>query len=114
MARAAAERPFEGEQADAEQQQQRARPELDGALAPDADLARRSDRDVRQRLETVVAAAESSDKPLRTLRVTTGPEGEAQVDVGALPPGAYRLTGRASIEGRPVTQEETFVVRAGG
>jgi uncharacterized membrane protein len=61
-----------------------------------------------------VTDAESSDKPLRTLRTTTGADGEAQVDVGALPPGAYRLTGRATIEGRPVTQEETFVVRAGG
>jgi uncharacterized membrane protein len=65
-------------------------------------------------VEVGVADAESSDKPLRTLRATTGADGEAQVDVGALPPGAYRLTGRATIEGRVVTQEETFVVRAGG
>ena len=31
-----------------------------------------------------------------------------------LPPGAYRLTGRATIDGRAVTHQETFVVRAGG
>jgi hypothetical protein len=53
-------------------------------------------------------------RPLRSLHVTTDGDGEAQVDVGALPPGAYRLTGRATIEGRVVTQDETFVVRAGG
>jgi uncharacterized membrane protein len=61
-----------------------------------------------------VADAERSDKPLRRLTVTTDGEGEAQVDIGALSPGAYRLAGSATIEGRVVNQEETFVVRAGG
>ncbi len=59
-------------------------------------------------------AAAADVKPLRTLEATTDAEGEAHVDVGVLPPGAYRLTGRATVDGRQVTQEETFVVRASG
>ena len=51
---------------------------------------------------------------MRSLQATTDADGEAHVDVGALPPGAYRLTGRATVDGRAVTHEETFVVRAGG
>ena len=53
-------------------------------------------------------------KPAQALRATTDADGEAHVDVGALPPGAYRLSGRANVDGRSVTHEETFVVRAGG
>ena len=52
--------------------------------------------------------------PAPTLRATTDADGEAHVDVGTLPPGAYRLSGRANIDGRAITHEETFVVRAGG
>ncbi len=53
-------------------------------------------------------------KPLRSLRATTDGDGEAHVDVGTLPPGAYRLRGRATVDGRPVGEEQTFVVRAAG
>jgi hypothetical protein len=60
------------------------------------------------------ADAASDAKPLRSLRATTDAEGEAHVEVGTLPPGAYRLSGRAAIDGRPVTVDQTFVVRAGG
>jgi hypothetical protein len=52
--------------------------------------------------------------PLRSLTGTTNAEGETQIDLGALPPGAYRVAGRATVDGRPVTEEKTFVVRAGG
>jgi uncharacterized membrane protein len=65
-------------------------------------------------VDVVGADGAANAKPLRSLRVTTDGDGEAQLDVGALPPGAYRLTGRATIDGRVVTQDETFVVRAGG
>jgi uncharacterized membrane protein len=79
-------------------------------------------RDVEVPLEVRAAVAssgadakgEKTDKPIRALRAVTDAEGEAHVDVGALPPGAYRLTGRATIDGRAVTEEQTFVVRAGG
>ena len=40
-------------------------------------------------------------EPLRSLHATTDADGEAHVDVGALPPGAYRLTGRATVDGAP-------------
>jgi hypothetical protein len=63
---------------------------------------------------TAESPTTASAKPLRALEATTDAEGEAHVDVGVLPPGAYRLTGQATIDGRAVTQEETFVVRAGG
>jgi hypothetical protein len=61
---------------------------------------------------TYVAPADA--EPARSLHATTDADGEAHVDVGTLPPGAYRLTGRATIDARAVTQDETFVVRAGG
>jgi uncharacterized membrane protein len=63
----------------------------------------------------VTAADAGGDPPsLRTLHATTDAEGEAQIDVGLLPTGAYRIKGRATIDGRPVSEEQTFVVRAGG
>jgi len=65
-------------------------------------------------LEVVAAGSEAGAKPLRGLRATTDGDGETQAEIGVLPPGAYRLTGRATIDGRAVAQDETFVVRAGG
>jgi uncharacterized membrane protein len=59
-----------------------------------------------------VAAGEA--KALRTLKGTTNGDGEAQIDIGALQPGAYRVAGRATVDGRVVTEEKTFVVRAEG
>ena len=54
------------------------------------------------------------DKPLRTLQVTTNKEGEANLEIASLGAGAYRLVGRATVDGRPLTEEETFVVRPEG
>ena len=63
----------------------------------------------------VTAADAGGDPPvLRTLHATTDADGEAQIDVGLLPTGAYRIKGRATVDSRPVTEEQTFVVRAGG
>jgi uncharacterized membrane protein len=76
-------------------------------------------RDVEVPLEVRAAVPSSgadakTERPLRALRAVTDAEGEAHVDIGALPPGAYRLSGRATIDGRAVAEEQTFVVRAGG
>ncbi len=46
--------------------------------------------------------------------MTTDSDGDADVDAGLLPPGAYRMTGHATLNGRAVAQDETFVVRAAG
>jgi len=62
----------------------------------------------------VGADAEEGAKPLRKLEVTTDGEGESRVDLGPLPPGAYKLTARATLDGRPVAESKTFVVRAEG
>jgi uncharacterized membrane protein len=62
----------------------------------------------------IVPADREADKPLRTVGGTTGADGEAHVELGALPPGAYRLTGSATVDGRAVTEDKTFVVRAEG
>jgi len=51
---------------------------------------------------------------MRSLQARTDADGEAHVDIGTLPPGAYRLTGRATVDGRAVTHQEMLVVRAGG
>ena len=53
-------------------------------------------------------------KPLKHLEATTNQDGEAHVDLGTLPPGAYRVTGKATLDGRAVTEDKTFVVRAEG
>jgi uncharacterized membrane protein len=65
-------------------------------------------------LELRGAEGPADAKPLRELSGTTNAEGETQIDLGALPPGAYRVAGRATVDGRPVNEEKTFVVRAEG
>jgi len=70
--------------------------------------------DVEVTLAVVGTAAAVSAEPIRSVRARTDADGEAQVDLGTLPPGAYRLTGHATVDARAVAQEETFVVRAGG
>jgi hypothetical protein len=44
------------------------------------------------------AEAEQTTRPLRAFDVKTDGEGEARVDIGVLPPGAYRLTARATLD----------------
>jgi uncharacterized membrane protein len=65
-------------------------------------------------LSVLPADAAAGSKPLRELAVRTGDDGEAHADVGTLPPGAYRLSGKGTIDGRAVAEQQTFVVRAGG
>ncbi len=66
-------------------------------------------------LELRPATAGDTVVPLRTLKVTTsGDEGEAEVELDALDPGAYRLVGRAVIDGRSVEEQTTFVIRPEG
>ena len=76
----------------------------DYAPAPNVDVT----------LEVTAADAGADPPVLRTLHATTDADGEAQVDVGLLPTGAYRIKGHATVDGRPVSEEQTFVVRAGG
>ena len=52
--------------------------------------------------------------PVRASKVTTGAEGEAQVELSGLEPGAYRLVGRAVLDGRPTEEQTTFVIRPEG
>jgi hypothetical protein len=73
------------------------------AKAPAAVLARARARALAPRMLVIADVHASQGRPA-----------EAHLDVGALPPGAYRLTGKATIDGRVVTEEQTFVVRAGG
>lgn len=65
-------------------------------------------------LDLFPAETAARDKPLRTLNVITNKEGEANFELAGLGPAAYRLVGRATIDGRPLTEEETFVVRPEG
>jgi uncharacterized membrane protein len=55
-----------------------------------------------------------AQKPLRELEVTTNQDGEAHLELPGLGSGAYRLAGRATIAGRDLTEEQTFVVRSEG
>jgi hypothetical protein len=61
-----------------------------------------------------VAPPATPGAPAWAQQVVTDAQGESQADVGALPPGAYHLSGRATLDGRAVSEDKTFVVRAEG
>jgi uncharacterized membrane protein len=68
---------------------------------------------------TVTLAVRPSDAaadapPVRQAAVETGADGEGHVELAALPPGAYRLTASGTLDGRPLTEQRTFVVRSEG
>jgi uncharacterized membrane protein len=65
-------------------------------------------------LDLFPAESASRDKPLRTLEVTTNKEGEANLELAGLSAAAYRLVARATVDGRPLGEEETFDVRPEG
>lgn len=65
-------------------------------------------------LDLRAAEASETSPPLRSMKVTTGGDGEAQLALGDLDPGAYRLQGRAEIEGRTVREQVAFVIRPEG
>jgi hypothetical protein len=46
--------------------------------------------------------------------VTTGDDGEAHAELAGLAAGAYRLLGRATLDGRAVEEQATFVLRPEG
>jgi hypothetical protein len=70
--------------------------------------------DVAVTVDLFPAESASRDKPLRTLPVTTNKDGEAHLELGGIAAGAYRLVGHASIDGRRLSDEQTFVVRPEG
>ncbi|HEY2899082.1 MAG TPA: glutamine amidotransferase, partial [Polyangia bacterium] len=80
------------------------------AMHPDYSPARNVDVTLAVR----AANGEPDGKPLRQSNGTTNQDGEAHIDLGPLPPGAYRLIGNATLDGRAATEEKTFVVRAEG
>ncbi|HET6148747.1 MAG TPA: glutamine amidotransferase [Polyangia bacterium] len=80
------------------------------AMHPDYSPAREVDVVV----EVSATDSDPQAKPLKHLPTTTNQDGEAHVDLGALAPGAYRVVGRATLDGRAVTEDKTFVVRAEG
>jgi uncharacterized membrane protein len=65
-------------------------------------------------LDLFSAEAAATAKAVRTLPITTNREGEANLELAGLAPGAYRLVGRATIDSRPLTEEQTFVIRPEG
>ena len=65
-------------------------------------------------VEVKATDSDPQAKPLKHLETTTNQDGEAHVDLGLLAPGAYRVVGRATLDGRAVTEDRTFVVRAEG
>lgn len=65
-------------------------------------------------LEVRAGDATAGDRPVRALEVTTGADGEGHLELESLDAGAYRLAGKATLDGRAVTAETTFVVRPEG
>jgi uncharacterized membrane protein len=60
------------------------------------------------------AVGEDGGKPQKTFEVTTNKDGEAHLELPALAAGVYRLTGRAIIDGRNLSEEQTFVIKPEG
>jgi hypothetical protein len=77
-----------------------------------ADYTAAADTDVKVTLFPAEVAAR--DQPLRTMNVVANKEGEAHLELGGLGAGAYRLVAQATIDGRPLGDEQTFVVRPEG
>jgi len=65
-------------------------------------------------IELRPAEASGDAASLRSLRVTTGNDGEAQGELDGLDPGAYRLVGRALLDGRATEEQTTFVIHREG
>ncbi len=80
------------------------------AMHPDYSPADRVDVTV----DVATSDGDPQAKPLKHLEATTNQDGEAHVDLGTLAAGAYRVIGRATLDGRAVTEDKTFVVRAEG
>lgn len=51
---------------------------------------------------------------IEATKLTTGDDGTATHELGGLPPGVYRVEGRARIAGRQVDATDIFLVREGG
>jgi uncharacterized membrane protein len=61
--------------------------------------------------------AGESDTPAEAqkgLKVVTNKDGEAHLELPGLGSGAYRLVAKGTIDGRPLTEEQTFVIRPEG
>jgi len=54
------------------------------------------------------------ERPVQTNEVKTASDGQARVEFKNLPPGAYRLRGRAAIDGRHLEEDKALIVRAEG
>jgi uncharacterized membrane protein len=79
-----------------------------------ADYTPAGGTDVALELVPANEAESAGRKPLRELKVTTNKEGEANFELASLPAGAYRLAASAVLAGRPLTEEQTLVVRPEG
>jgi len=51
---------------------------------------------------------------VQAAKLTVGDDGTATHELGGLPPGVYRVEGRAQIAGRQVDASDIFLVREGG
>jgi hypothetical protein len=65
-------------------------------------------------IDLLPAEAAEGAPSLRSLRVTTGNDGEAHGELDGLDPGAYRLVGKAELDGRATQEQTTFVIHREG
>lgn len=65
-------------------------------------------------VELAPADRGEADKPRPALHATTNRDGEAHLTLPPPAPGAWRITGRATVDGRALTESKTFVVRPEG
>lgn len=70
--------------------------------------------DVAVRVTVTPAEAPEGSKPLSEHRLTTNRDGEGHLVLSPGTPGAFRVAGVATIDGRAQTESKTFVVNAEG
>ncbi len=68
--------------------------------------------------EVTLAVTRGADpakaEQVSTQKLVVGDDGTQTVDLGGLPPGVYRVSGKATIAGRQVDATDIFLVRDGG
>ncbi len=70
--------------------------------------------DVEVKVAVFPAVGATPDRPQQEVRVTTGKAGESQAEFAALVPGAYKIVASATLDGKPLVEEQTLIVRPVG
>ena len=77
-----------------------------------ADYTRAANIDAELQLRTSTQTPDET--PVKSWPVKTNSDGEGMVDIGELATGAYRLTAKATLDGRSLIEDKTLLIRPEG